>query len=174
VIRRKKWSKKGKRKKVTGRRKKVGALRFSDKKRIVEFLPKSDGDNFYLVLKSFYEELKHEWAGEHRKIEDFETKIVIILDNASLHNKKEIVEKIEAEMPNIVWEFLPEYSPDYNLIELVWHSAKEFISNRLFSSIFELEALLHKLLNEGELIINWGQGLKNMAALVPITTTYFI
>jgi len=24
-------------------------------------------------------------------------------------------------MPNIVGEFLPEYSPDYNLIELVWH-----------------------------------------------------
>ncbi len=31
-------------------------------------------------------------------------------------------------------EFLPEYSPDYNLIELVWHSAKEFIANRLFKS----------------------------------------
>jgi len=40
-------------------------------------------------------------------------------------------------------------------------SAKEFIYHRLFSSIFELSALLHKLLNGGELIINWGRGLKN-------------
>jgi transposase len=56
---------------------------------------------------------------------------------------------------------LPEYSPDYNLIELVWHSAKEHIANRLFTSIEELELLLHRLLNEGELTINWNRKLKN-------------
>jgi transposase len=70
-------------------------------------------------------------------------------------------EKIETEMPQIHLEYLPEYSPDYNLIELVWHSAKEYIANRLFKSIEELEFLLHKLLNEGELIIEWGRKLKN-------------
>ena len=32
-------------------------------------------------------------------------------------------------MPNIYLEFIPEYSPDYNLIELVWHSTKEYIAN---------------------------------------------
>jgi transposase len=64
-------------------------------------------------------------------------------------------------MPNLIIEFLPEYSPDYNLIELVWHSAKEFIANRLFKSIEELEELLNRLLNEGELVINWGRKLKN-------------
>ena len=64
-------------------------------------------------------------------------------------------------MPNLIIEFLPEYSPDYNLIELVWHSAKEFIANRLFKSIEELEELLNRLLNEGELVINWGRKIKN-------------
>ena len=64
-------------------------------------------------------------------------------------------------MPNLIIEFLPEYSPDYNLIELVWHSTKEFIANRLFKSIEELEELLNRLLNEGELVINWGRKLKN-------------
>ncbi len=64
-------------------------------------------------------------------------------------------------MPNLIIEFLPEYSPDYNLIELVWHSAKEFIANRLFKSIEELEELFNRLLNEGELVINWGRKLKN-------------
>jgi transposase len=64
-------------------------------------------------------------------------------------------------MPNLIIEFLPEYSPDYNLIELVWHSAKEFIANRLFKSIEELEELLNRLLNQGELVINWGRKLKN-------------
>ena len=64
-------------------------------------------------------------------------------------------------MPNIHLEYLPEYRPDYNLIELVWHSAKEYIANRLFKSIEELEVLLNKLLNEGELVIKWGRKLKN-------------
>jgi transposase len=44
---------------------------------------------------------------------------VIILDNASFHKKEEYLKIIETEMPNLHWEFLPEYSPDYNLIELV-------------------------------------------------------
>jgi transposase len=101
-------------------------------------------------------------AGNNR--EDFaETgpKIVIILDNASFHKKQEYLQKIETEMPNIHLEYLPEYSPDYNLIELVWHSAKEYIANRLFKSIEELEILLHQLLNEGELIIKWGRNIAN-------------
>ena len=79
-------------------------------------------------------------------------------------------------MSNLQLEYLPEYSPDYNLIELVrtrlarrprqldmcvWHSTKEYIANRLFKSVEELESLLHQLLNEGELVIKWGRKLKN-------------
>lgn len=69
--------------------------------------------------------------------------------------------KIAREMPNLILEFLPAYSPDYNVAELVWHSAKEYLAHRLFESVEQLESLLHKLLNEGELIIKWGRKLKN-------------
>ena len=177
VIRRKTWCKKGSRKKVRGglpkaalreRRKGrvnvMGALRYSDKKRFVEFLSKSNSKNFHEVLKIFYQELINEWIEAGNERQDFTEKgpkIVIILDNASFHKKQEYIQKIEAEMPNIHLEYLPEYSPDYNLIELVWHSAKEYIANRVFKSIEDLEFLLHKLLNEGELIIKWGRKLKN-------------
>jgi transposase len=41
---------------------------------------------------------------------------VIILDNVSFHRRKDILAQIEVEMPNIIRELLPEYSPDYNLI----------------------------------------------------------
>ncbi|EDX74504.1 hypothetical protein MC7420_4028 [Coleofasciculus chthonoplastes PCC 7420] len=177
VIRRKDWCKKGKRKRVRGDRRKgrvdpersrrvnvMGCMRHSDKKRFVEFLDTSNSNNFYKVLKSFYEEVINEWVEAGNKREDFTekgAKIVIILDNASFHKKEEYIDKIEAEMPNIHLEYLPEYSPDYNLIELVWHSAKEYIANRLFESIEELESLLHQLLNEDKLVINWGRKLKN-------------
>jgi transposase len=169
IIRRKNWCKKGSRKKVRGDRRKgkvnvMGGLRYSDKKRFVEFLDKGNADNFYKVLKIFYQELINEWVEAGNQAKDFAgkgAKIVIILDNASFHKKEEYIEKIEAEMPNLHLEFLPEYSPDYNLIELVWHSAKEYVANRLFTSIEELEYLLHHLLNEGELVIKWGRKLKN-------------
>lgn len=185
VIRRKNWCLKGKRKKVRGDRKKgrvnvMGALRYSDKKRFVDFLNKSNSKNFYEVLKIFYQEIIKEWIEAGNKREDFTNKgakIVIVLDNASFHKKAEYIEKIEAEMPNIHLEYLPEAKPrassrlaataptalrpEYNLIELVWHSAKEYIAGRLFKSIEELEFLLHQLLNEGGLIIKWGRKLKN-------------
>ncbi len=50
------------------------------------------------------------------------TKIIVILDNASFHKKEDILNQIAQEMPNLIWEFLPPYSPDYNIAELVWHS----------------------------------------------------
>ena len=130
----------------------------------MDFLNKSNSKNFSEVLKIFYQEIITEWVEAGNKREDFEekgAKIIIILDNASFHKKEEYIEKIETEMPKIQLEYLPEYSPDYNLIELVWHSAKEYIAGRLFKSIEELEFLLHRLLNEGELVIKWNRKLKN-------------
>lgn len=169
VIRRKSWCKKGNSKNVRGDRRKgrinvMGGLRYSDKKRFVEFIDKGNADNFYKVLKIFFEEIVFEWVEAGNQAKGFAekgAKIVIILDNASFHKKQEYINKIETEMPNIHLEFLPEYSPDYNLIELVWHSTKEYIAYRLFKSIEDLEYLLHQLLNEGELIIKWGRKLKN-------------
>ncbi len=121
------------------------------------------------MLKNFYEDLKAEWILPGNLAEDFKDKgckFVIILDNASFHKKAETLQKIASEMPNLIIEFLPKYSPDYNLVELVWHSAKEYVANRLFESLEKLELLLHKLLNEGELIIKWNRKIKNKGNLV--------
>jgi transposase len=168
------WTKKGHRKKISGKRRQgrinvMGGLRFSDKKHYVDFIKKGNSESFFSVLQGFYNHLKYEWAGIDKNPEDFDKsdhKIILILDNASIHKTKEFLEKIQKDMPNLVLEFLPEYSPDYNLIELVWHSAKEFISNRLFNSIEDIESLLNKLFNEGDLIINWGRKIKNKGNLI--------
>jgi transposase len=169
VIRRKTWGRKGHRKKVAGQRKKgrvniMGGLRYHDKKRINFVIKKGDAETFYEQIKRLNDYLLQEWIEQGNKSESFpdcSAKIVIILDNASFHKKQDVLEKIEAEMPNIILEFLPPYSPDYNLIELVWHSAKEYIAHRLFESVEELEELLNKLLNEGGLIIKWERKIKN-------------
>ena len=142
----------------------MGGLRYTDKKRVCYVIKKGDSDTFYQQLKTVYDFLKKEWIMSGNPAQDFDKfgpEIVIILDNASFHKKKDILSKIQTEMPKIILEFLPPYSPDYNLIELVWHSTKEFIANKLFKSVEELEELLDKLLNDGELIIKWGRKIKN-------------
>ncbi|WP_013334730.1 IS630 family transposase [Gloeothece verrucosa] len=169
VIRRKQWSKKGTRRKVAGQRRRgrvnvMGGLRYTDKKRLAYFIEKGNAITFYEQMVSLNEFVLSEWVIEGNQADKFVQlgpKIIVILDNASFHKKKEILAQIEKQMPNIRLEFLPPYSPDYNLMELVWHSAKEYIANKLFESVEQLKFLLDKLLNQGELIIKWRRKIKN-------------
>ena len=136
VIRRKSWGKKGKRKKITGQRRRgrvnvMGGMREHDRKRLCFFIKKGNADTFYEQLQQLNEFVKKEWIEQGKKPEDFKEsgpKIVIILDNASYHKRLDIQEKIYKELPNIILEFLPAYSPDMNLIELVWHSSMRVYS----------------------------------------------
>lgn len=169
VIRRKNWSKKGKRRKPTGQRRRgrvnvMGGIRESDRKRVCFFIKKGNADTFYEQLKQLYEWLKDEWVSQGNLREEFQRggpKIIIILDNASYHKRLDIREKIAEEMPNIILDFLPAYSPDFNIIELVWHSCKEYIAHRLFQSVDELKEVLERRLNQGDLVIKWNRKIKN-------------
>ena len=176
VIRRRTWTKKGKRKKVKGQRRRgrvnmMGGLRYADKKRICFVIKKGDLLTFYEQLEKLNKAIKEEWISHGNREEDFQEtgpKILIILDNASFHKKQEILTKIKTNLPNIILEFLPAYSPDYNLIELVWHSAKEYIAHRNFKNQEELEEVVNKLLNKGGLTINWSKKFKNKGDLINV------
>lgn len=116
--------------------------------------------------------MKKEWVANGNEAEDFPTKgpkLLRILDNASYHKRLDIRNKINQNLPNVILEFLPAYSPDMNLIELVWHECKEFIAHKLFQSVEELEALLERLLNQGELVIKWQRQIKNKGNAVIAT-----
>ena len=142
----------------------MGGIREHDRKRLCFFIKKGDADTFYEQLQQLNDFVKKEWVEKGNILAEFEEKgpkLVIILDNASYHKRLDIQEKIYKELPNIILEFLPAYSPDMNLIELVWHSCKEYIAHRLFQSVAELESLLKRLLNEGELVIKWQRKIKN-------------
>ncbi len=71
-----------------------------------------------------------------------------------------IAKNTYSSSPNQAFKLICEKS-GYNLIELVWHSAKEYIAHREFETKDELEKVVDRLLNEGELIINWSRKLKN-------------
>jgi transposase len=174
VIRRKTWGKRGSRKKVTGQRSRgrvnlMGGVRYHDKKRICYFIEKGNGESFYEQLEKLNELGKTEWVMQGNLEANFSEsgpKILLVFDNASWHKKKAVLAEIQKNLSNIQLYFLPEYSPDFNLVELVWYSAKEYISHRLFKSVDELKSLLNRLLNQGELIIKWGRKVKNKGITV--------
>ena len=51
--------------------------------------------------------------------------MVVIIDNASFHKSKKIIQLIEAVSCKII--FLPPYSPDFNPIEHHWMAVKNEI-----------------------------------------------
>ncbi|HEY9829447.1 MAG TPA: IS630 family transposase, partial [Stenomitos sp.] len=161
--------KKGNYRKATGQRSHgrvnvMGGVRYHDQKRKCYFIERGNSESFYEQLEQLNKFVKEEWVEQGNEAEEFEKKgpkILMILDNASYHKKKTTLEKIEKNFPNIQLYFLPAYSPDLNLVELVWHSTKEYIAHRLLKSVEDLRELLDKLLNQGELIIQWRRKVKN-------------
>ena len=123
-----------------------------------------NADSFEEQLEHLNEFVRQEWVEQGNLAELYERigpRVLVILDNASYHKRQDIIDKIEQTLPNIQLCFLPAYSPDFNLIELVWHSCKEFIAHRLFQSVKQLEEILKRLLNDGELVINWNRKIRN-------------
>ena len=109
VIRRKGWGKKGKRKKVTGQRRRgrvnvMGGVRYHDRKRVCYFIEKGNSESFYAQLEQLNEWVRQEWVEQGNRREDFEEKgpkILIILDNASYHKKQTTLAEIEKRLPLI-------------------------------------------------------------------------
>jgi transposase len=142
----------------------MGGLRYHDRKRLCFFVDKGNGESFFEQLSKLNEFGFTEWVEQGNKSELYQQigpRVLVILDNASYHKRQDIIEQIEQTLPNIQLCFLPAYSPDFNLIELVWHSCKEFIAHRLFQSVNQLKEILKRLLNDGELVINWNRKIRN-------------
>jgi transposase len=148
----------------------MGGLRYSDRKQKCYFIEQGNGDSFKSNLVKLNEFIRQEWVEKGNIESEFTLngpRVLIVLDNASYHKKQAVIDQLKAECPNLELCFLPPYSPDYNLIELVWHSCKEFIAHRLFKSVDELRDLLDRLTNQGELNIQWKRKVKNKGNAIP-------
>ena len=142
----------------------MGGLRYHDKLSLSFCVDKGSGESFFDSLEKLNNFIKAEWVRQGNRLELYERigpRVLVILDNARYHKRQDIIDKIKQALPNIQLCFLPAYSPDLNLIELVWHSCKEFIAHRLFESTNQLQGILERLLNQGELVINWNRNIYN-------------
>lgn len=80
----------------------------------------------------FYYEIVEGWVNSDHVIESFDNFIatlckqtIIIIDNASMHKSKKFKAKLTGwEEKGVVIYYLPPYSPELNLIEIVWRFLK--------------------------------------------------
>jgi len=86
-------------------------------------------------------------------VEDFSLKIkketILILDNASIHKSRASKEKIEEwKAKGLYVRFLPTYSPELNLIEIVWRFMKYlWMPFSAYLSFDALKQALQEILN---------------------------
>lgn len=82
-----------------------------------------------------------------------ERKTIVILDNASIHKSKMVQEKMkEWRMRGMLLQFIPAYSPELNLIEILWKMMKHYwLEPKHYSSMeFLRESIIHILKNYGK------------------------
>lgn len=72
---------------------------------------------------------------------------VVVLDNASIHSSKKVAEKIsEWEKKGLTLYFLPKYSPELNLIEILWRFIKyQWIPASAYESLLGLKQSIEKI-----------------------------
>lgn len=79
-----------------------------------------------------------------------ERKTIIILDNASIHKSKIVQEKgKEWRKKGMFLQFIPAYSPELNLIEILWKMMKHFwLEPKHYSSMEVLKKAIIQILQE--------------------------
>ena len=86
-----------------------------------------------------------------------ERRIVVILDNYSIHKAGLVIEA--CKILNIKLVYLPVHSPHLNPIEQVWKSIKKHMANFLFDTIEVMEELFEKefyrIVNNDSFYKNW-------------------
>jgi transposase len=77
-----------------------------------------------------------------------EKDVFVLIDNASVHRSEEFMENIETwEQRGLHIQFLPPYSPELNLIEIVWRKIKyEWIPFSAYDSFSNLKKELFQIL----------------------------
>jgi len=84
---------------------------------------------------------------------NLERKTVIVLDNASIHKANIVKEKMEEwRNKGMLFQFIPAYSPELNLIEILWKMMKHFwLEPKHYTSLEVLKnAIIYILQNYGK------------------------
>jgi transposase len=93
--------------------------------------PKKNAQQFHEFLQQLLE------AGSERRL-------ILVIDNASYHRTRAILELLEDHADHVLVLWLPRYSPELNLIEGLWgYLKRSALNNYFFGTIDSLEQAIH-------------------------------
>jgi transposase len=73
-----------------------------------------------------------------------ERRVVLVIDNASYHRTRQILELLDAHTDHVFVIWLPRYSPELNLIEGLWgYLKRSALNNYFYGDIGSLEKAVH-------------------------------
>lgn len=106
------------------------------------------GQSHYMVhpqknSQQFFEFLRHLLEGNS------ERRLVLVIDNASYHRTRAILQLLEDHADHVFVVWLPRYSPELNLIEGLWgYLKRSALNNYFYGNIESLEAAIHQAFSE--------------------------
>lgn len=75
---------------------------------------------------------------------DSERRLVLVIDNASYHRTKAVLNLLDDHRDHVFVIWLPRYSPELNLIEGLWgYLKRSALNNYFFGDVDSLEQALH-------------------------------
>ena len=78
-----------------------------------------------------------------------ERRLVLVIDNASYHRTRRILELLADHADHVFVIWLPRYSPELNLIEGLWgYLKRSALNNYFYGNVDHLEAAIHDAFNE--------------------------
>ena len=80
-------------------------------------------------------------------------KILLIMDNASYHKSKKLIEDLEKYGHDVKIIYLPAYSPDLNPVEMVWKELKKYIANARYKKVNDMTGAMDDMIYDGTVIM---------------------
>lgn len=84
-----------------------------------------------------------------RSLRDAYGKVLLVMDNASIHKAKRLMDEIEWMGGDIRIIYQPTYSPDLNPVETVWKELKRYVANGLYKRVEDMTGAIDEMLRSG-------------------------
>ena len=84
-----------------------------------------------------------------RSLHDTYGKVLLVMDNASIHKAKRLMDEIGEMGGAIRIIYQPTYSPDLNPVETVWKELKRYVANGLYKKVEDMTGAIDEMILSG-------------------------
>ena len=84
-----------------------------------------------------------------RSLHDAYGRVLLVMDNASYHRSKRLMEEIKKMGDDVKIVYQPAYSPDLNPVEMVWKELKKYVANGRYKEVDDMTGSMDEMIRSG-------------------------